>query len=168
MTVEDKARFLDACPQLLDDLQAIDKTLGREPKDDWNAVWARIEDLLHRRKARWKASEQKLFRAVFTQKAPDAEPVLKVGHEGGYEPDPDLRDFENVPLKEHIEEYFEREVRPHIPDAWLDRNKDKVGYEINFNRHFYRYKPPRSLEEIDSDLKEAESDILRLLGEVTE
>ena len=83
MTLEDKARFLDACPHLLDDVQAIDKALGREPQRDWNAVWSRIEDLLHARKSRWKATEQKLFRSVFTQKDPEAEPVAKGGRDDG-------------------------------------------------------------------------------------
>ena len=59
-------------------------------------------------------------------------------------PTPALRDFENVPLKDDIDAYFEREVRPHVPDAWMDRSKDKVGYEINFNRHFYKYRCVRS------------------------
>jgi type I restriction enzyme M protein len=167
MTIEDKARFLDACPHLLDDVQAIDKALGREPQRDWNAVWARIEELLRKCQSRWKAPEQKLFRSVFTQKAPEAEPVARGGRDEGYEPDADLRDFENVPLKDDIDAYFEREVRPHIPDAWMDRSKDKVGYEINFNRHFYRYTPPRPLEEIDAELKQAEEEIMRLLREVT-
>jgi len=165
MTLEDKARFLDACPHLLDDVQAIDKKLGREPQFDWNAVWIRIEDLLQGRKSRWKNTEQKLFRSVFTQKASEAEPVAKGGSD--YEPDADLRDFENVPLKEDIDAYFEREVRPHVPDAWMDRGKDKVGYEISFNRHFYNYTPPRPLEEIDAELKQAEEAIMRLLREVT-
>ena len=182
MTVEDKARFLDACAHLLDDVQAIDKALGREPQCDWNTVWACIEELLRKRKSRWKTPEQKLFRSVFTQKDPEAEPVrlpsktlpLPLGEcwgEGAacaYEPDPDLRDFENVPLKDDIDAYFEREVRPHVPEAWMDRSMDKVGYEMNFNRHFYRYTPPRSLEEIDAELKQAEEEILRLLREVTE
>lgn len=168
MTLEDKARFLDACPHLLDDAQAIDKALGRELQRDWNAVWIRIEDLLHTRKNRWKATEQKLFRSVFTQKDPEAEPVIKGGRDEGYEPDADLRDFENIPLKDDIDAYFEREVRPHVPDAWMDRTKDKVGYEINFNRHFYKYTPPRPLEVIDAELKEAEEEIMRLLREVTE
>ena len=168
MTVEDKARFLDACPHLLDDVQAINRALGREPQRDWNAVWKRIEELLHKRESRWKATEQKLFRSVFTQKDPEAEPVLKGGRNEGYEPDPDLRDFENVPLKDDSDAYFEREVRPHVHDAWMDRSKDKVGYEINFNRHFYKYTPPRSLAEIDAELKQAEAEIMRLLREVTE
>ncbi len=167
MTIDDKARFLDACPWLLDDIQAIDQALGRKPMGDWNAVWQRIADLLHERKSRWKKTEQKLFRHVFTVKDPEAEPVERDGREKGYEPDPELRDFENVPLAQDIDAYFEREVRPHVPDAWMDRARDKVGYEINFNRHFYHYTPPRPLEEIDADLKKAEAEIVRLLREVT-
>jgi len=167
MTPDDKARFLDALPHLLDDVQEIDKALGREPHRDWNAVWGRIDALLHKRKSRWNVPEQKLFRSVFTQKDPEAEPVAMGGRSAGFESDPDLRDFENVPLKDDIDDYFEREVRPHVPDAWMDRTKDRVGYEINFNRHFYRYTPPRSLEEIDAELRQAEAEIVRLLREVT-
>ena len=168
MTLEDKARFLDACPHLLDDMQAIDKVLGREPKNDWNAVWSRIGEVLHSRESRWKATEQKLFRSVFTQKDPKAAAVTRSGDNDGDDPDADLRDFENVPLKDDIDAYFSREVRPHVPDAWMDRSKDKVGYEINFNRHFYKYTPPRPLEAIDEELKQAEEKIMRLLREVTE
>lgn len=167
MTVEDKARFLDACPHLLDDVQAIDKELGREPQRDWNAVWSRVEDLLHACESWWKAPEAKLFRSVFTHKDPEAEPVRKDERGKRYEPDADLRDFENVPLKEDVEEFFKREVLPHVPDAWMDRSKDKVGYEINFNRHFYQYTPPRPLDAIDADLKRAEDKIMRLLRKVT-
>jgi type I restriction enzyme M protein len=165
MSVEDKARFLDAAPHLLDDIQAIDKALGREPQFDWNAVWASIEKLLKKSGSRWKAPEEKLFRTVFTVKDPKGAAVKKGA---GFEPDADLRDFENVPLKEDINAYFRREVLPHVPDAWMDRTKDKVGYEINFNRHFYKFTPPRKLAEIDADLKKAEDEILRLLREVTE
>jgi type I restriction enzyme M protein len=167
MTVEDKARFLDACPHLLDDVQEIDNTLGREPRRDWNAVWSRIDEMIHARRSRWKSTEQKLFRSVFTQKDHEAKAVLKGGKDDGYEPDPDQRDLENIPLKEDIDEYFCREVLPHVPDAWMDRTKDKVAYELNFNRHFYRYTPPRTLQEIDADLKNAEEEIVRLLREVT-
>ena len=166
MTIDAKARFLDACPHLLDDVQAIDKGIGREPQRDWNAVWRRIENLLAARVSRWKANEKKLFRNVFTHKDPDAEPVAKSPRDDGYEPDADLREFENVPHKDDVDAYFDREVRPHVSDAWMDRGKDKVGYEINFNRHFYKYAPPRPLEVIDAELKVAEEEIARLLREV--
>jgi len=165
MTTDRKSRFLDAVPHLLDDVQEIDKALGGEPYLNWNEAWEKIAAVLDVRKSKWKAPEQKLFRDVFTEKDPQAEPVA--AKEKGYEPDADLRDFENIPLKEDIDEYFCREVLPHVPDAWMDRTKDKVGYEINFNRYFYKYVPPRPLEEIDADLKKAEEEIMRLLREVT-
>ena len=82
---------------------------------------------------------------------------------GNPEPDSGLRDYENVPLKEDIESYMAREVLPHVPDAWVDTSKTKIGYEINFNRYFYKYTPPRSLEEIEADLEKIESEIAVLL-----
>jgi type I restriction enzyme M protein len=168
MTGDDKARFLDACPHLLDDVQVIDKALGREPRLDWPATWDEIEALVKKRGSRWKATEQKLFRAVFTQRDPKAEPVSAGGRGSGLEADADLRDFESVPLTEDVEAYFERDVNPHVPDAWMDRSKDKIGYEINFNRYFYVFTPPRTLAEIDADLVRAEEEILQLLREVTQ
>jgi len=87
--------------------------------------------------------------------------------EGRPEADPEVRDTETVPLKENIEEYFKREVLPHVPDAWIDESKTKIGYEIPLNRHFYRYEPPRPLEEIAADIKQLENDILAQLAGVT-
>lgn len=78
------------------------------------------------------------------------------------------KDTEQIPLDQSIEEYFKREVLPHLPNATLDRKKDKIGYEIPFNRHFYEYVPPRSLDEIDNDLQAVTKDILKLLNEVTD
>ncbi len=78
------------------------------------------------------------------------------------------KDTENVPLSEDIDEYFKREVLPHLPEAKLDRKKDKIGYEIPFNRYFYEYKPPRNLKDIDADLQAVTKDILKLLNEVIE
>jgi type I restriction enzyme M protein len=87
---------------------------------------------------------------------------------GHPEPDPELRDYENVPLKEDVAAYMAREVLPHVPDAWVDESKTKVGYEIGFNRYFYKYTPPRPLQEIESDLKKIEKEIADMLAEVTE
>lgn len=87
---------------------------------------------------------------------------------GNPEPDPKLRDYENVPLKEDVAAYMAREVLPHVPDAWVDESKTKVGYEIGFNRYFYKYTPPRPLQEIESDLKKIEKEIADMLAEVTE
>ena len=96
--------------------------------------------------------------------------------DGNPEPDKDLRDYENVPLGEDVDAYFERQVRPHVPEAWVNAGvrdqKDglvgKVGYEINFNRYFYKYMPPRPLEEIEADIKRVEREIIEMMREVTE
>ena len=86
---------------------------------------------------------------------------------GKPQPDADLRDTENVPLSEDVEDYFKREVLPHASDAWIDEEKTKVGYEIPFNRHFYVFKPPRALAEIDAELKTVTDKILAMIGGLT-
>ncbi|WP_121967546.1 class I SAM-dependent DNA methyltransferase [Leptolyngbya sp. BC1307] len=187
MSLERKSDFLDAAPHLLDDVQAIDKQLGRSPRTDWNEFDALMQRLLKQRESKWKKSEQKLFRDVFTEKEPEAaaviakerkakrEPDARVWGwflaadgklERMYEPDTKLRDFENVQLKDEVVRYFCEEVEPHVGDAWADGQKIRSAYEINFNRYFYEYTPPRPLEEIDADLREVEEKIIHLLREV--
>jgi len=95
--------------------------------------------------------------------------VIEKGNQKGKpQPDSSLRDTENVPLGEDIQAYFEREVLPHAKDAWIDEGKSKVGYEIPFNRHFYVFETPRSLHEIDEELKAVSVNIMRMLGELAE
>lgn len=96
----------------------------------------------------------------------DGKPVIgtKGKLKGKVQPDTSLRDTENVPLSEDVETYFAREVLPHVPDAWIDHEKTKVGYEIPFNRHFYVFKQPRPLSEIDAELKVVTDRILTLIG----
>jgi type I restriction enzyme M protein len=112
------------------------------------------------------APQQKALMAALSERDEEAEVCRDA--KGKPEPDADLRDTENVPLTTDVQVYFEREVLPHVPDAWIDHEKTKVGYEIPFNRHFYRYVPPRPLEEIDRDLKAVSAEIMELLREVTE
>jgi type I restriction enzyme M protein len=97
-------------------------------------------------------------------------PVLGVKGKQKSKPQPDsaLRDTENVPLSEDIHAYFEREVLPHAPDAWIDEEKSKVGYEIPFNRHFYVFDAPRSLHAIDEELKAVSASIMKMLEELAE
>ncbi|WP_439146817.1 type I restriction-modification system subunit M [Vibrio sp.] len=117
------------------------------------------------------AAQQKLIVKHLGEHDDEAE-VCKV--KGKIEANPDLRDNENVPLTETVEEYFAREVLPHVPDAWIDNKKTDeldgevgvVGYEIPFNRHFYVYEPPRALEAIDADLDAVSAEIMQLLNEV--
>src|SRR3989338_2565815 len=91
-----------------------------------------------------------------------------VDKDGKPEADSELRDYENVPLTDDIDAYFKREVLPHVPDAWMDRSKDKVGYEINFTKEFYKYKPLRPLEEIRKDILVLEKETEGLMEEVLE
>jgi type I restriction enzyme M protein len=95
---------------------------------------------------------------------PDPEAPVVTDRKGNPLPDPDLRDNENVPLGEDIDNYIRREVLPHVPDAWVDYAKTKVGYEIPFTRHFYRYTPPRPLAEIDAEIDAVEDEIRQVLG----
>ena len=115
------------------------------------------------------------FRKITVDRPPAPGKTVKA--KKGQKPyDPDLRDTENVPLKEDIYEYFEREVKPHVPDAWINEEirdeKDgkvgKAGYEINFNRYFYVYNPPRPLEEIRAEILAMEKRFLELLKGVTQ
>lgn len=118
-----------------------------------------------------------LFKAILTglsEKDETAE--ICRDKDGNPEPDTELRDTENVPLDEDIYDYFEREVKPHVSDAWINEtvrdSKDsgvgKVGYEINFNRYFYQYQPPRELSEIEKDIQQVEGAILAMLKEMRE
>lgn len=110
------------------------------------------------------ASEVKAIYNALSERDDSADVVMTKN--GTAEPNSELRDTESVPLKEKIEDYFEREVLPHVPDAWVDESKTKIGYEIPFNRHFYVYESPRALEEIEKDLQALEGEILALLNGV--
>lgn len=202
MSIDGKERFLNAYPHLLDDVQAIDQILGREPREDWNAFDRMMCDLLKKRGNKWKAPELKAFRSVFAEAHSNAERVIantrkakpdpfarvwgwfederEKGAQVRYEANTDLRDNENIGVVEivgddelsasnerHIAGYIQSQVIPHVEDAWADRESVARAYEINFNRYFYAYTPPRPLEEIDRDIKTLEQDILQLLREVT-
>ena len=187
MDVERKSRFLDAVPHLLDDVQAIDRELGREPRPNWSEFDKLMNALIKQRGSKWKKAESKLFRDVFTERNVESERVIfkerkatnepnarvwgwfrdvKGKVERMYEPDTQLRDFENISLTNEIVDYFCREVEPHVNDAWADGDKIRSAYEINFNRHFYKYTPPRPLAEIDADIKRMEEEFMSLLREV--
>lgn len=174
-SAETQAQALREVESLLNDAEALFQTFGDTSDDDWNKLWPRIEVMLEARGSRYTPASRKAFRDAFTESCPEAAPV-KSGKRNGprYEPDTGLRDAENVPLGEDVYAYFEREVLPHAPDAWIDDSKRDtkdgkvgiVGYEIPFNRHFYVFEPPRSLAEIDADLKACTGRILKMLGEV--
>lgn len=148
------------------DILAALKSLGRL------GVVNNRDEFTSKMKAAFKKADLKipaaLFKAILMALAERDETAdVCTNTKGTPEPNTDLRDYENVPLKENIDEYINREVLPHVPDAWVDESKTKIGYEINFNRYFYKYEPPRPLENIEVDLKKIESEIADLLAEVT-
>ncbi|MBT2526002.1 SAM-dependent DNA methyltransferase [Streptomyces sp. ISL-99] len=129
-------------------------------------AWVALKDAVIEAGSTWPtgAPFNKALRDAIGVRDPEGEVQLVKGKP---EPDSELRDYENVPLGEDVEEYLKREVLPHVPDAWIDHTKTKIGYEIPLTRHFYVYVPPRPLAEIDVELKSLESEIQELLGEVT-
>lgn len=164
--------------------------------DDFNQFELTLKNVLSSINIKLEPKEKKQFIDAVTNKNPDAKPVIKKvlkesaqplygafeynGKVVEFEQDGDLRDNANVPLNpaistdELIESYFKREVLPHVNDAWINADKRDakdgeigiVGYEIPFNRHFYVYQPPRSLEEIDAELDAVSAEIMKLLQEV--
>ncbi|SLM31621.1 putative type I restriction-modification system, M subunit; N-6 Adenine-specific DNA methylase [Desulfamplus magnetovallimortis] len=179
--------------EILEKARLQQQKIGIDQHDDMNGYDAAVKATGIKLDARVK----KQITAAVSWKNPDAEKMIKKVHKKGtanpiyglfnmggkvieYQPDGDIRDHENVPLdpsrsvNEVNEEYFIKEVQPHVPEAWIDSSKKDgqdgeigiVGYEIPFNRHFYVYKPPRDLAEIDADLDKVSGEIMQLLREV--
>ena len=105
-------------------------------------------------------------KVVVEQPLVDDNGNLKTDKKGNPKPDSKKRDYERIPLEQDIDDYFNTEVKPHLPNSWMDRNKDKVGYEINFTKYFYKYKPLRSLDEITQDLLELDKESDGLMNEI--
>ncbi|MDN7126471.1 SAM-dependent DNA methyltransferase [Pseudidiomarina sp. 1APR75-33.1] len=169
-----------------------EKTLQKLKVDDFNQLKQAIQrieadtlftnrdDFTNALNAELKASDVKLTAAqlkavlnALSERDNDAD--VCTDKKGNAEADSGLRDYENVPLTEDIYEYFERDVKPHVPDAWIDESKRDeqdgdvgiVGFEIPFNRHFYVFEPPRPLEEIDADLKQCTDKIKQMIEELS-
>jgi type I restriction enzyme M protein len=105
-------------------------------------------------------------KVVIEQPLLDDDGEIITDKKGNPKPNSKKRDYERVPLEQDIDDYYEREVKPHLPDSWMDRNKDKVGYEINFTKYFYKYKPLRSLGEITQDLLKLDEEIKGTMKEI--
>ena len=168
--------------------KAKDEAAGRERQAAIRAVLRTLPDRLFPDRAAFEAELDAAFRkaelklaspirkailSALSERSEDAE--ICRDQEGRPEPDPELRDTENVPLAEDVESFFEREVKPHVPDAWInpDRRDPQdgkvgiVGYEINFNRYFYEYRPPRPLEDIEADIQQVEKEIMAMLQDMS-
>jgi type I restriction enzyme M protein len=172
-------------------VDTVAKKAGPGPHRDWGAFLEAIEGEARRAGVRLLDQRKKLLRTALARRDEDAAPVVKKVHKLGgaeadplygrhdatigdmfsvieYEPDPELRDTEQVPLLEEggVEAFVKREVLPHAPDAWIAAGSARVGYEINFNRHFYRPKPLRTLEEIRADIDALERETEGLLEQI--
>ena len=148
----------------LKELLFAEAALDIEPTIDLKAFTQRIKAIVDASPVELTATQLKSFVAAFGERDESA-PILEDA-KGRPLPDTNLRDSENVPLSKDIDDYVAEEIAPHVEDFWLDRSKDKVGYEIPFTRHFYKYVPPRELEEIDADLNKLIAEISTLLREV--
>jgi type I restriction enzyme M protein len=164
-----REKEIEAGKQRQEQIRELLRVFGQATKEklfkDRKAFLTDLRDLDRARDVRLSAPELKAVLAALGERDETAE--ICRDREGQPERDSELTDTETVPLKESIEAYFKREVLPHVPDAWIDHSKTKVGYEIPLNRHFYRYEPPRPLEVIETDIKRLEKDIMKMLKEVT-
>ncbi len=145
-------------------LRSLADETGGEAVRDREAFVAVLRGAESATGAKLSAAERKAVLSALGERDPDAE-ICHDRH-GNPEPDTELRDTETVPLSEDVDAYIAREVLPHVPDAWVDESKTKIGYEIPLNRHFYVYEPPRPLEEIESDLQALEQEIAGLLSDI--
>lgn len=168
MTEARMLAFGERFSHLFRSVDRLAERFANDEHDDWNLIWKTCQSELKSLLPAWTTVEKKTFRDIFTVAHADASPVVKNAKDPHpFEADANLRDFENVPLSEDVAAWFAREVTPHVPDAWIDESKTKIGYEINLNRHFYQPKISEPLEVIDGLLKESENRILALLSEVT-
>tara|TARA_R110002051_G_scaffold324235_2_gene420608 strand:- start:8753 stop:10738 length:1986 start_codon:yes stop_codon:yes gene_type:complete len=163
MDQEDQDKILAAC-------RAMDaETVYRNRKQFQKALKTSLTD----HQVYLSAPQLKALLNALSERDPEAD--ICMDSKGNPEADTGLRDYENVPLSESVYDYFEREVKPHVPDAWIDESKRDekdgevgiVGFEIPFNRHFYEFTPPRPLEEIDADLKQCTDRIKQMIEELS-
>lgn len=190
-------RFKSACDKAKDQslltlIEVIAVRMGSGPHSDFNEFTEIVEEEAKRNNIKINGKQINLITTVLTERDENAEPVIRKVYKPGkvvvdpifgifndsnsdskmafeYEPDSNLRDTEQIPLLEEggIEAFLEREVLPHVPDAWIDQSKTRIGYEISFTRHFYKPKPMRSLEEIDADLQSLQLEAEGLIDKIT-
>ena len=143
------------------DIKKVLEELGDKIYKDYDIFSKELKAAFADSKIKVSASLQKAIENALSERDEDAKP--QVNSKGEFVADSDLRDYENIPLKDDIDEYFKNEVTKYVPDAWIDeKTRDKIGYEIPFTRHFYVYTPLRPLEEIDKDMKEIQKEISEL------
>ncbi len=172
----DKKKLLDpkfwfAKRELLQAAEQLHQHLGDELSHDFNLFQKDVKAALKELKLKLGAPQLKAILEAVSWRDPEAAPVLaneKKGEAGGYEPDSELRDTENVPLNYEggIEAYFQSEVLPHVADAWIDESKTVIGYEISFNKYFYVHQPLRDLDEVVQEIRDLETETEGLLEKI--
>lgn len=154
---------------LMNHAKKLAETFGDKVFDDFNVFEELLDKELKMHSTKLTAKDKKDLLSAVSWTDPKAAAVIKKKHKDGsieYVSDPALKDYENIPLKEDIQSFFEREVIPFADDAWWNTDETKIGYEINFNKYFYKYTPPRSKEEIAADLFALEEETENLLKEI--
>jgi type I restriction enzyme M protein len=149
-------------------LRALQKQFGIEVQTDFNQLLSALDGQLKKLSLKWKPKEKKTFLDALSWRDEEAKPVIKMQEKDEviYEADPELRDYESVPVKQDVQEYFEKEVWPFVPDAWIDHAKTVKGYEVSFTKIFYRYQPLRSVATITEEIVQLEKETEGLLNDI--
>jgi type I restriction enzyme M protein len=149
-------------------LKALQKQFGTDIQNDFNQLLSALDAQLKKLSLKWKPKEKKIFLDALSWRDEEAKPVSKKQdkYEVIYEANPELRDYESVPVKQNVQEYFEKEVWPFVPDAWIDHSKTVKGYEVSFTKIFYRYQPLRSVATITEEIVQLERETEGLLNDI--
>ncbi|HNU47976.1 MAG TPA: N-6 DNA methylase, partial [Bacteroidia bacterium] len=162
---EERLSAIEDADYYLPVLKALQKQFGTAVQNDFNQLLSALDTQLKKLSLKWKPKEKKTFLDALSWRDEEAKPVIKKQdkNEVIYEADPELRDYESVPVKQDVQAYFEKEVWPFVPDAWIDENKTVKGYEISFTKIFYKYQPLRSVHEITKEIMALEKETDGLL-----
>ena len=165
---EEKLSAMEDTDYYLPVLKALQKQFGTAVQNDFNQLLTALDTHLKKLSLKWKPKEKKTFLDALSWRDEEAKPVIKKQdkEEVIYEADPELRDYESVPVKQNVQEYFEKEVWPFVPDAWIDHSKTVKGYEVSFTKIFYRYQPLRSVATITEEIVQLERETEGLLNDI--
>ena len=166
--LDEKLSEVENQETLLPILKLLQKKLETSIHTDFNILLSELDKVIQASGIKWKPKDRKTFFDAVSWKDEEAQPVIRKKEKGKviYEPDTELRDYEYVPVKQDIQEYFEKEVWPFVPDAWIDHTKTVKGYEISFTKIFYKYQPLRSVKEITADIMKLENETEGLLEKI--
>lgn len=165
---EERLSAMEDTDYYLPVLKALEKQFGTAVQNDFNQLLSGLDTQLKKLSLKWKPKEKKTFLDALSWRDEEAKPVIKKQDKDEviYEADPELRDYESVPVKQNVQEYFEKEVWPFVPDAWIDHSKTVKGYEVSFTKIFYRYQPLRSVATITEEIVQLERETEGLLNDI--